>query len=114
VTGLTRREWGGLVVGGLVASPWARLLADPRQKSIYAGVRLGAQSYSFRDRGLDAVIAAMADIGLSYCELWSNHVEHYAPSEPAPNGRPQESGASRCRSTTSATSDVSSTQPASS
>jgi sugar phosphate isomerase/epimerase len=40
-----------------------------------AGVQIGAQSYSFRDRPLDAMISAMATIGLGECELWQGHVE---------------------------------------
>jgi len=39
------------------------------------GVWLGAQSYSFRDRGLDEAIAAMKEIGLGVTELWQGHVE---------------------------------------
>ncbi len=45
------------------------------QSSTFAGVRVGTQSYSFRDRTLDEAIAAMGIVGLSYCELWSGHVE---------------------------------------
>ena len=39
------------------------------------GVRIGAQSYSFRDRGLDACIQAYVDCGLGYAELWHGHLE---------------------------------------
>jgi sugar phosphate isomerase/epimerase len=38
-------------------------------------VTLGVQSYSFRDRPLDAVIAGMQSLGLRSCELWQDHVE---------------------------------------
>jgi sugar phosphate isomerase/epimerase len=72
---LTRREWHALVVGGLVAGPLARVTWGQHLNSTVAGVRLGAQSYSFRDRSLDATIAAMQDIGLGFCELWQNQVE---------------------------------------
>jgi len=73
---LTRREWNGLVVGGLLGAPLVRLAeASSFQSSKIAGVRVGTQSYSFRDRTLDEVIAAMKVVGLSYCELWSGHVE---------------------------------------
>jgi sugar phosphate isomerase/epimerase len=70
----TRREWTGLVVGGFAAIPFARIGVQA-QSSRIAGVRVGTQSYSFRDRGLDEAIAAMKTVGLSYCELWSGHVE---------------------------------------
>jgi len=39
------------------------------------GVRLGVQSYSFRDRGLDEAIEAMKTIGLGEVELWQGHIE---------------------------------------
>jgi sugar phosphate isomerase/epimerase len=38
-------------------------------------VTLGVQSYSFRDRDLDAAIAGMRKIGLTSCELWQGHIE---------------------------------------
>jgi sugar phosphate isomerase/epimerase len=72
----TRREFGGLVLSGLAAAPLAGVAAAQKAASSrFAGVRVGTQSYSFRDRGLDEAIAAMASIGLSYCELWSGHGE---------------------------------------
>jgi sugar phosphate isomerase/epimerase len=74
-TPLTRREWSALVVGGLVSAPFARLGAAQRPKSRIAGVRIGAQSYSFRSLSLADTIPAMARIGLSYCELWQGQVE---------------------------------------
>lgn len=74
----TRREWNRLVLGGLAggvaAGPLSRLEAA-RADSRIAGVRIGDQSYSFRDRRLDQAIAAMQDVGLTYCELWQDHVE---------------------------------------
>ena len=45
------------------------------RQSVVAGVRIGAQSYSFRDRPLEQVPAAFEAAGLSFCELWSGHVE---------------------------------------
>jgi sugar phosphate isomerase/epimerase len=73
----TRREWNTTVVGGLVAVPFVRLGAQSTSSRI-AGVRVGTQTYSFRDyrdRNLDDMIAAMREIGLTYCELWSGSVE---------------------------------------
>src|SRR6185436_15700691 len=73
---LTRREWSAIVFGGLAAAPFSRLrAAAAAPDSTVAGVRLGTQSYSFRDRTIDQMILNMAVIGLTYCELWQAHVE---------------------------------------
>lgn len=55
-------------------APMVSLRAE-RADSTIAGVRIGVQSYSFRDRPLDRAIAAMKDVGLTFCELWQDHVE---------------------------------------
>jgi sugar phosphate isomerase/epimerase len=68
----TRRQWTAMVGSGLVLAPLASLRA---QASLVAGVRLGAQTYSFRDRPLEQVPAAFEAAGLGFCELWSGHVE---------------------------------------
>jgi sugar phosphate isomerase/epimerase len=70
----TRREWGAAVTGGLLAVPFARASAQSAP-SVVAGVRIGAQTYSFRDRPLDRVPAAYQAAGLTFGELWSGHVE---------------------------------------
>ena len=69
----TRREWGATVGGSLLAVPLARLGAQSR--SVVAGVRIGAQTYVFRNMPLEQVPAAFKTIGLSFAELWSGHVE---------------------------------------
>jgi len=43
--------------------------------SVVRGVEIGAQSYSFRDRPLDACIEAYRACGLGECELWQGHLE---------------------------------------
>jgi sugar phosphate isomerase/epimerase len=76
MSNLSRREWHGLVLGGLASSllPRSAFPAD-RIDSKVKGVQLGAQSYSFRDRPLDGVIEGMKAVGLGEIELWSGHVE---------------------------------------
>jgi len=73
----TRRQFGQLTFGA-VALPVFGGLADPK----IGGVRLGVQTYSFRelprpDDGdqIDAVIDAMKQCGLSECELFAPQVE---------------------------------------
>jgi sugar phosphate isomerase/epimerase len=77
---LTRREWSAIVFGGLAAAPFAGVAAAARRRgmaadSTIAGVRLGVQSYSFRDRSIERMIHGMSSIGLTFCELWQDHVE---------------------------------------
>src|ERR1700690_1619622 len=66
---LSRRDIHKLAL----AAPFSRLFAKPN--SNIAGVQIGVQSYSFRDRPLDAAVQAMVDIGLSECELYQGHIE---------------------------------------
>jgi len=65
---LTRREFGAITAGGLLAGQSRRSLGG-------GGPVIGVQSYSFRDRTLDEAIAAMQKIGLRSCELWQAHIE---------------------------------------
>ena len=60
---ITRREFAATTAAGLVA------LRQP------GNVTFGVQSYSFRDRPLDAAIAGMQKLGLTGCELWQAHIE---------------------------------------
>ena len=74
---ISRRDAGKLVLAG-----GAGLLVPGRPTagadmidSVVRGVQIGAQSYSFRDRPLDACIEAFRAVGLGECELTSGHVE---------------------------------------
>jgi sugar phosphate isomerase/epimerase len=74
---LTRREFGSLALAGLV-----RLKPDATYASTVAGVRLGVQTYSFRDvprtaEGdmIEPLIRAMVACGFDECELWAPQVE---------------------------------------
>jgi sugar phosphate isomerase/epimerase len=76
---LTRREFGRVALAG-VALP--RFLEAPIASTV-AGVRLGVQTYSFRDLprppgaadAVDVVIKAIKDSGLSECELFAPQLE---------------------------------------
>ncbi|HYM22933.1 MAG TPA: TIM barrel protein [Vicinamibacterales bacterium] len=73
----TRREFGQIVFAGLALPRFARAAG-----SEFNGVRLGAQSYSFRDLprtpggdGVDQVIQAFKQCELVECELFAPQVE---------------------------------------
>src|SRR5579884_2980847 len=66
---VTRRDLAKLLAAAPVSAAFARI------NSKIDGVMIGAQTYSFRDRDLDACIAAMKEIGLGYAELWQGHLE---------------------------------------
>src|SRR4051794_39354568 len=74
----TRRQLGQIA---LAAAPASMLFAKGDSK--INGVMIGAQSYSFRDRPLDAAIKAMEEIGIHYVELFGGHIE-------PPRGTPKE------------------------
>src|ERR1700690_34518 len=72
----SRRDIGRLALASL---PLAR--AFGKLDSHVNGVLIGWQSYSFRDRPLDAAIQGFVDVGLSSCELSMGHVEPELPRE---------------------------------
>jgi sugar phosphate isomerase/epimerase len=69
---ISRRTLLQAAAAAPLAAPFARAA---RIDSKINGVWLGVQSYSFRDRDLDAALAGMKEVGLGVCELWSGHVE---------------------------------------
>jgi sugar phosphate isomerase/epimerase len=76
----TRREFGMATLGAFAGL--VRLKPDATYASTVGGVRLGVQTYSFRDvprtAGGDAIeplIRAMVACGLDECELWAPQVE---------------------------------------
>ena len=80
---LTRREFGKLTLASLALPRLASAAPNP----VFNGVRLGVQTYSFRDLPrptgtdmVDTIIKAMTDCGLSECELFAPHVEPQFPT----------------------------------
>lgn len=69
----TRREFSRLAV----AAPAFAAMASAQKKinSTVAGVMLGAQSYSFREKPFDQMVQAFVDTGLGECELFAPHIE---------------------------------------
>jgi sugar phosphate isomerase/epimerase len=74
---ISRREAGKILVAGTAGVLLAgnSIFAAPKVDSVVRGVMIGAQSYSFRDRPLDAAIQAYLTVGLSECELYQGHIE---------------------------------------
>lgn len=74
---LSRRDAGKLIVAGGAGLPAAGklTLGVPMIDSVVRGVQIGAQSYSFRDRGLDECIAAFQAVGLGEVELYTGHTD---------------------------------------
>ncbi|MBI4165390.1 MAG: sugar phosphate isomerase/epimerase [Acidobacteria bacterium] len=73
---ISRREAGKAIVAsgvGLLAASRGTRGAE-KINSVVRGVALGAQSYSFRDRGLDACVEGFRAVGLGECELWEGHI----------------------------------------
>jgi sugar phosphate isomerase/epimerase len=64
---ITRRNFTQLALAATASAA--------RINPYFNGVRIGAQSYSFRDRKLDAAIAAMKEVGIGTVEMWQGHVE---------------------------------------
>jgi sugar phosphate isomerase/epimerase len=88
----TRREFTRLTLAGLAAPVAARgagldaPLAARHAAADIGGVRVGVQTYSFRDLprpqggdAVDVVIRAITDCGLTDCELWAPQVEPRLP-----------------------------------
>jgi sugar phosphate isomerase/epimerase len=75
MTMLTRREFAAVALSAVALPRLARA-------QTVSGVRLGVQTYSFRELTrppggdlVDPIIAAMKDCGLTECELWAPQIE---------------------------------------
>jgi sugar phosphate isomerase/epimerase len=68
--------WAGALI------PARELLGVTKINSVVNGVQIGAQAWSFRDRPLDACIAAYREVGLGECELSQIHFTTPNPGGP--------------------------------
>lgn len=70
----SRRDFARISAAALPLSRVLGAAAKPIDSKI-AGVRIGVQTYSFRDLGLEDAIQAMVTDKLGECELFSPHIE---------------------------------------
>ena len=72
---ITRREFtAGLAAAA--AGLAARAAAEGKpQPSVFGGIQVGVQSYTFRAFDIDRMIAAMTSVGLTSVELWNGHLD---------------------------------------
>ena len=91
---LTRREFGALALSSVT-------LPSVLRAQTVSGVRLGVQTYSFRELTrppggdlVDPIIAAMKECGLTECELWAPQIE---PPSSFGRGRPTPEQAQQAR-----------------
>lgn len=71
---LTRRQWCGMALAS-AAFPSLPLFAQPP-------VKLGVSTFSFRDRSRNDAIAAIRELGVDGCELFTTHVYFDANEKP--------------------------------
>jgi sugar phosphate isomerase/epimerase len=77
---ITRRQFGAGLAGafaGLTLTP----PDDKVKPSVFGGIQVGVQSYTFRTFSVDKMIEAMVSIGLSSVELWDGHLNPMKASE---------------------------------
>ena len=75
----TRREFTtgiAAAAAGLAFRPATR-----GKRSVFGGIDVGVQSYTFRAFDIDRMIAAMSSIGLTSVELWNGHLEPMKTTE---------------------------------
>ena len=72
---ITRREFtAGLAATAAAVAARAAAEGKP-QPSVFGGVQVGVQSYTFRAFDIDRMIAAMTSVGLTNVELWNGHLD---------------------------------------
>ena len=75
---MNRRQFGSLALlgaGDLLMRGGSALPAQLKRNSTLAGIPIGCDSYSFRDRDLEEALLMTADIGFGTVELWYDHIE---------------------------------------
>ena len=76
----TRREFS-LGLAGAAGGLMFRGSDDKIKPSVFGGIQVGVQSYTFRTFTVDKMIDAMKSIGISSVELWDGHLNPGKASE---------------------------------
>jgi sugar phosphate isomerase/epimerase len=77
---ITRRQFGMGLAGAFAGLKLASA-SDKVKPSVFGGIQVGVQSYTFRAFSVDKMIDAMVSIGLSTVELWDGHLNPGKASE---------------------------------
>lgn len=77
---ITRRQFGAGLAGAF-AGLTLTSRDDKMKPSVFGGIMVGVQSYTFRTFSVDKMIQAMGSIGLSSIELWDGHLNPMKASE---------------------------------
>lgn len=77
--GLSRREFNASLLAGLVGLNLPG--GDKVRPSVFGGIQIGVQSYTFRRFSIDQMIGSMKSIGLSTVELWDGHLHPVKATE---------------------------------
>jgi sugar phosphate isomerase/epimerase len=74
---ITRRAFSAGLAGASAGLflPGARAAEGKMTPSVFGGIQVGVQSYTFRKFGLDRMIGAMQSVGISSLELWQGHLD---------------------------------------
>src|SRR5215471_3499803 len=68
-------------MAGAFAGLTLKSAADKLKPSVFSGIQVGVQSYTFRSFTVDKMIESMVSIGLSSIELWDGHLNPGKASE---------------------------------
>lgn len=76
---ITRREFAGILMASVPGiRSWS---VDKVKPSVFGGIEVGVQSYTFRAFSIDKMINAMTNVGLSSVELWDGHLNPQKATE---------------------------------
>ena len=81
---ISRRDFGKVAAGTLGGAALASVTPLWSKKvtpSVFGGLEIGVQSYSFHDRSLERALAAMVELGITNFELWDGHLDSRKASD---------------------------------